>query len=154
MRPTVPKSYKLNEECRLTIGEAFLPAWAEREKMPLQVYCVPLFWARRYQLPDGHQLGAWYIWNGEEESNSWRVPAKAILLGNANGNARHHQAALIYEATIEVSDRKYRLACTGLLSSLRERGQERMWMTAEGASFSIWTDFAYQSWHGSLIEVE
>jgi hypothetical protein len=151
VRPIHPKTYKITDECRLTIGEPFLPSWIDATSGPQSVYCVPLMWARRYQLPDGHQLEAWYIWNGEEESDDWRVAPKTILAGATDSSTRHHQAPLIYEATIELSDRKYRLACTGLLSSLREIGHQRMWVTAEGVSFSIWTDFAFQSWHGSLI---
>jgi hypothetical protein len=152
VRPINPKSYKLTDESRMTIGELFLPEWVDRTAGAQGIFCVPLIWARPYRLPQGHELEAWYIWNGQEETTDWRTSPNALLADKDESQVAAHQAALIYDASIELSDRKYRLACTGLLSSLRESGHRRMWTTAEGQSFSIWTDFAFQSWHGSFAQ--
>jgi hypothetical protein len=154
VRPINPRTYKITSENRLTVGEQFLPAWVDRDHGAPAVCCIPLIWARQIDLPEGHELEAWYVWDRQEPTKDWRISPRVILDGPLDTTSAIHQAAVIYEASIEETDRKYRLSCTGLFSSLRERGHKLMWVTADPPSFSVWTDFAYQAWHGKLTAAE
>lgn len=147
MRPTNPKTYKLTYDNRVTVGEAFLPDWAARKSGAVPAYCVPLIWARRIELPVGHELEAWYVWSEQEATTEWRVSPRALI----EGSQPSPQAAVIYDASIEESDRKYRISCPGLFTSLKDLGHRFVWLTSEPPSFALWTDYAYQAWHGKLL---
>ena len=151
MRPINAKTYAITDECRVTVGEQFLPEWIERGQGAPDIYCVPLIWARVVDLPAGHELEAWYVWNGREPTNDWRVSPRKVLDESVRSAKAAHLAAVVYEANLEASDRKYRLSCTGLFTSLKDLGHRRVWLTKEPPSFVMWTDFLYQAWHGKLV---
>ncbi len=147
MRPPNPRTYKIPNDNRVTVGEAFLPEWVAPKSGAAPVYCLPLIWARDIDLPAGHELEAWYVWNGQESTTEWRVSPKPLI----EDALPSPQAAVIYDASIEESDRKYRISCPGLFTSLKDLGHQYVWLTTEPPSFALWTDYAYQAWHGKLL---
>jgi hypothetical protein len=154
MRPPNARLYKLTSQNRLTVAEPFIPEWLDREAGAPKVFCLPLIWTREIELPVGSELGAWYVWDGRESTEDWRVSPKLLQEQALDTMSARHQAAVIYEASIEESDRKYRMSCPVLFAQLRGFGTDRVWITVDPPSFSIWTDHTYQAWHGSLIKGE
>ena len=150
MRPVIARIYNIAPENRITVAQPYLPEWLPKDGAS-ELYCVPLMWARKVDLPAGHELEAWYVWARSESSDEWRVSPAALLNQESATPEANYQVAEIHPATIEESDGKYRLSCPGLLSSLRERGHAKVWVTREPPSFSFWTDYTYQAWHGKLV---
>jgi hypothetical protein len=151
MRPQNPElvTAEAANGYRLTVPSRMVPSWCG-PKGDNPVHLVPLLWKREVALPDGHQLEAWLVWGEGDPSEDWIVNPKSVLDPDSRSQNQHHLQTLMYNATLVVSDRKYRLSCAGLLKYLAERSGAKLWISDERGSLGVMTDFAYHTSYGNL----
>lgn len=149
MRPENPEQVTPDGH-RIIVPAQFVPGWFSRSDGKHVVRMVPLLWKRETALPDGHQLEAWLLWSESDPSGDWHIDPQAVLDAAQPSPNAYPLRTLIHPATFALSDRKHRLNCAGLFRYLVEKGGSKLWVTDEGSTLGVMTDFAYHTSYGRL----
>jgi hypothetical protein len=140
--PENPAAGAIDSEGRIRVGRARVPPWILGDSPS---YLVPLLWRRELDIPQGHELEAWTVWNEAISDSSWVVSPRKLLVTDSNDPGDYQLRSLIFEVRY---DTKERLCCAGLFASLAKVAGRVVWVAPEKDSVSIWSNFAFQATQG------
>src|SRR3984957_11128077 len=142
MSPENPGTFTIDFDGRLKVSKPFVPMWLQHQAEPPS-FCVPLGWKRETNIPTGHALEAWIVWNVAISSVSWIINPERVMAGIDSDDPRENALrSLMFHIRFDSKDR---LCCPGLFSSLAKLTGRVIWVAQEQETFSIWSDFAFQS---------
>jgi hypothetical protein len=145
VNPENPTIHTIDVDGRIKIARGSIPQWMIGETV---CYCVPLYWRRAVDLPVGHELEAWLVWNAALESEDWLIKPKNLLLSVSADPGEQTLRSLMFEVRCDSRDR---LSCAGLFSSIAKIAGRYVWIAPGEDTISIWSNFAFQAQHGRAI---
>jgi hypothetical protein len=149
LQPISAKCYAITKDGRLSIGPDLAPVWMAGARR-IEVYCIPMAWVIPLNVEAGHELEAWYLWDGREANDTWSILPGSLL--QADTDIDPHLRSVIYPGSLQKIGRTCRLNCAGLLRSLSVQGHQFMWVAPEPTSISIWTRYAFNRHYGTIHE--
>ncbi|MGA8705795.1 MAG: hypothetical protein WB646_02290, partial [Steroidobacteraceae bacterium] len=81
---------------------------------------------------------------------AWITDPQAVLDSDDELGNIYYLRSVMHRASLSVSNRKYRLSCSGLLEYLITKGGSKLWLARERTSVAIFTDAAYHCGWGRL----
>jgi len=142
MSPGNPGASTVDSEGRIKIARGMIPSWLHGDASS---YCVPLRWRREAEIPQGHELEAWIVWNAAIGGASWVLDPERLLASTLEDPSEFSMRSLMFDVRIDSKDR---LCCAGLFASLAKVAGRVVWIAPEMGSVSIWSNFAFQATFG------
>ena len=150
MLPALPE-LKHVDNSRVILPNEHVSHW-DKSSEPADLRMIPLVWRRPLALPARSQLDAWYLWRKGSNVTDWELDPEDVIAGKIPDlETQFRLRFLVYEAKIDTKTKAHRLRCARLFTSLALKSDGSLWVVPEpDESISVWTDGAFQLYHGRL----